>query len=135
MINVLLSYWAMWFLLLLGVLINILAKVNYMNHNSPSDIMWTSILKAFFKKEWASYGMSLICTGVFAYQLMFLRHFENLDAKIARYSWIVPLTPIILMLIGILNQWLLYKAIGRITNKGKVDVDILQAEQNQNDKP
>jgi len=126
MINIPLPFFVMWLIMLLGVLTHILAKINSINHKSPDDILWTTILQKFFKKEWASYGMSLIITGVTAYTFVYMRQFTHVTAsEISKYAkWIILAVPI-LYLFGVLNQWVFYWILGRIQSKGKVDVDIL----------
>ncbi len=127
MINIPLSFGAMWVLMLAGVLTHILAKVNSINHKSPDNILWTNILKKFFQKEWASYGMSLIFTCIIAYSFTYMKQFENPNnEEISRWAKWIPLAVIIFYFIGVINQWLFYWILGRIQSKGKVDIDILK---------
>lgn len=133
MIYIPLTFWQMWFILVLGVLSNILAKVQYINQNSSDEILWTSILKKFFRKEWASYSMSVIFTGIIAYSLVYIKQFEAPDAKISRFAWLVPIAVIVLYLFGMLNQWLLYRFLGRIQSGKNIDENILKPS--DKDKP
>lgn len=134
MINIPLSFGAMWVIMLAGVLTHILAKVNSINQKSPSNILWTHILKKFFQKEWASYGMSLIITAVVAYSFVYMKQFEHPDNEEISYwaKWIPVAVPV-LYLFGVLNQWAFYWILGRIQSKGKVDIDILQNGNPQKD--
>lgn len=127
MINIPLSFAAMWSIMLAGVLTHILAKINHINHNSPADILWTDILRKFFAKEWASYIMSLVFTGIVAFSFQYMKQFENPDnAEISRWAKWLPLAVLFLYLFGVLNQWVFYWILGRIQSKGKVDIDILK---------
>ncbi len=127
MINIPLPFLAMWGIMLAGVLTNILAKINAINHNSPDEVLWKTVLKKFFKKEWASYGMSFIFTGIVAYSFVFMKRFENPDnAEISKWAKWIPLAVLVFYFFGMLNQWVFYKVLGRIQSKGKVDVDILK---------
>lgn len=127
MINIPLPFWGMWAIMLAGVLTHILAKINQINHNSPSEVMWTDILKKFFGKEWASYGTSLIFTGIIAFSFQYMKQFNNeSNAEISKWAKWLPLAVIILYFIGVVNQWVFYWILGRIQSKGKVDIDILK---------
>ncbi len=127
MINIPLSFLAMWIIMLAGVMTHILAKVNSINHKSPSHILWTDILKKFFQKEWASYGMSIIFISIIAYSFQYMKQFENPDnAEISYWSKWIPLAVIALYFVGVINQWIFYFILGRIQSKGKVDIDILK---------
>jgi hypothetical protein len=129
MINIPLPFYAMWIIMLCGVLTNILARVNAINHRSPDNILWYNILKKFFQKEWASYGMSVIFTGIVAYSFVFMKQFEKVDnAEITRWAKWIPLAVIVLYFFGVLNQWIFYKILGRIQSKGQVDVEILKEQ-------
>lgn len=126
MINIPLPFLGMWAIMFAGIVTHILAKVNDINHKSPANILWYDILKMFFQKEWASYGMSLIFTGIIAFSFQFMKQFQKVDnAEITTWAKWLPLSVIVLYFIGVLNQWLFYVILGRIQSKGKVDVDIL----------
>ncbi len=127
MINIPLSFFAMWTIMLAGILTHILAKVNSINHKSPDDIKWNFVLQKFFQKEWASYGMSLIFTGIIAYSFHYMKQFENPNnEEISYWARWIPLAVIALYFIGVINQWIFYFILGRIQSKGKVDIDILK---------
>lgn len=129
MINIPLSFLAMWGIMLAGVLTHILAKVNYINHQSPSEILWSDILKKFFRKEWASYGMSLILTAVIAYSFVFMKQFNNPNnAELSKWAKWIPLAVLFFYFLGVLNQWAFYKVLGRIQGKGQLDIDILKEQ-------
>ena len=135
MINIPLSFLAMWVIMLAGVMTHILAKVNSINHKSPHDIMWSDILKKFFQKEWASYGMSLIFISIIAYSFQYMKQFENPNnAEISYWAKWIPLAVIALYFIGVINQWIFYFILGRIQSKGKVDIDILKNTDNADKK-
>lgn len=134
MINIPLPFWGMWLIMLAGVITHILAKINQINHNSPAEIMWWSILKKFFRKEWASYGMSLIFTAIIAFSFQYMKQFERMDnEEISKWAKWLPLAVIILYFIGVVNQWLFYLILGRIQSKGRVDVDILRSQPSNDD--
>lgn len=127
MINIPLSFMAMWVIMLAGVLTHILAKVNSINHKTDNDVKWNAVLKKFFQKEWASYGMSIIFISIIAYSFHYMKQFENPDnAEISYWSKWIPLAVIALYFIGVINQWIFYFVLGRIQSKGKVDIDILK---------
>lgn len=131
MINIPLSFFAMMLIMLAGVLTHILAKVNSINHKSPNHILWTDILKKFFQKEWASYGMSVIFITIIAYSFQYMKQFESPNnAEISYWSKWIPLAVIALYFIGVINQWIFYFILGRIQSKGKVDIDILKNTDN-----
>lgn len=127
MIIIPLSFFAMWIIMLCGVLTNCLAKINNINKRSPDHILWHTILKKFFRKEWASYCMSIIFTGVVAYSFVYMKQFEKIDnAEITKWAKWIPLAVLFLYGFGILNQYLLYRWLGRIQSDGKIDTDILE---------
>ncbi len=127
MINIPLSFFAMWIIMLAGVFTHILAKVNSINHKTDSELQWNLILKKFFQKEWASYGMSVIFISIIAYSFQYMKQFENPDnAEISYWAKWIPLAVIALYFIGVINQWIFYFILGRIQSKGKVDIDILK---------
>lgn len=127
MINIPLPFFAMWLIMIAGILTNVFARINAINHNSPDNILWWDILKKFFKKEWASYMMSLIFTLIIAYSFVYMKQFQRVDnTEINRWAKWIPLAVIVLYFFGFLNQWIFYKILGRIQSKGQVDVDILK---------
>src|SRR5690349_648620 len=127
MINIPLPFYAMWAIMLAGVATHILAKVNEVNQKSPEEILWYTILRKFFRKEWASYGMSIIFTGIVAYSFVFMKQFDNAsNAEISKWAKWIPLAVLFFYFFGILNQWVFYKILGRIQSKGQIDVDILK---------
>lgn len=133
MINIPLPFAAMWFIMLLGVISHILFQINKINHSTSDEIPWRVVVKKFFNKEWASYGISIIFTGVMAFSLVYMKRFEHVDNKEISYwaKWI-PLAVIILYAFGVLNQWAFYKLLGRIqNNKGKVDIGLLTEEKKE----
>jgi hypothetical protein len=133
MINIPLPFLAMWGIMFAGVLTNVLARINGINQKSPDDVLWWVILQKFFKKEWASYGSSLIFTGIIAFSFQYIKQFDNSsNAEISKYAKWIPLAVPAFYFFGVLNQWLFYKALGRIQGKsGAVDIDILK----ENSKP
>lgn len=127
MINIPLPFYAMWFIMFCGVVTNVLAKVNAINHKSPANIMWYDILKKFISKEWAAYGVSIIFTGIIAFSFEFMKKFDKVDAQeISRWAKYLPLSVLVLYFIGVLSQWIFYIVLGRIQSKGQVDIDILK---------
>lgn len=127
MINIPLPFYAMWLIMLAGVLTNVLARVNGINQQSPENILWNTILSKFFKKEWASYGMSVIFTGITAYSFVFMKQFNNPNnAEISKWAKWIPLAVIFFYFFGVLNQWIFYKILGRIQSKGQIDVKMIQ---------
>jgi hypothetical protein len=127
MINIPLSFSGMWLIMLLGVLTHILVKINKINHDTPSDISQDVVIMKFFKKEWASYGMSIIFTGIIAYSFYFIKRFDNsTNEEISRLAKFVPLAVLFFYGIGVLNQWIFYFLLGRISKKSGVDIDLLE---------
>lgn len=127
MINIPLPFYAMWLIMLAGVLTNILARINGINQQSPDDILLETILKKFFKKEWASYGMSLVFTGIIAYSFVYMKQFNNPNnAEISKWAKWIPLAVVFFYFVGVLNQWIFYKILGRIQSKGQIDVKMIQ---------
>jgi hypothetical protein len=127
MINIPLPFFAIWAIMLLGVLTHILAKIKSITDKTPEDIPLGIVIKKFFRKEWASYGMSLIFTGVAAYSFIFMKRFENpSNAEISYWARWIPLSVILLYFFGVVNQWGFYWILGRIQSKGKIDIDILK---------
>lgn len=127
MINIPLSFLAMWAIMIAGILTNILARVNAINQKTPDNVRWSSVLQSFFRKEWASYGMSLIFTGIVSFSFQYMKQFSNADnAEISKWAKWLPLAVLILYFIGVLNQWIFYKILGRIQTKtGGVDTDLI----------
>lgn len=127
MINIPLSFSAMWLIMLMGVLTHVLAKINKINHDTPDHIPFRQVVSKFFSKEWASYGMSIIFTGIIAYSFYFMKRFENIsNQEITYWSKWIPLAVIFLYFFGVLNQWFFYWILGRIEKKGKTDIDLLK---------
>lgn len=127
MIYIPLSFWQMWVIMLAGVLTVMLAKINNINQKSPDEILWWDILKKFFRKEWASYGMSFIITAIIAYSFVYMKQFQKIDnAEITKWAKWIPLAVIILYLIGCLCLWGFYRILGRIQGKSGIDVNILK---------
>jgi len=123
--NIPLPFVAMWGIMIAGIITHILAKINDINHNSPPEIKWWDILKKFFRKEWASYGLSVIFTAIIAYSFQYMKQFDHPDnEEISRWAKWIPLAVIILYFIGVVNQWLFYLILGRIQSKGQIDVDL-----------
>lgn len=126
MINIPLPFLAMWVIMFAGVITNFLAKVNEVNQKSADEILWYDILRKFIRKEWASYGMSIIFTGIIAYSFEFMKQFDNAsNAEISKWAKWIPLAVIALYFIGVLNQWVFYKILGRIERKGNIDTAII----------
>ncbi len=131
MIQIPLSFSAMWLIMFLGIVTNMLVKINYINQKSSEEILWTTILKKFIRKEWASYLVSIVFTGVVAYSFVYMKQFERIDnAEISRWAKWIPLAVIILYGFGILNQWVFYRYLGRIQSKGQIDEEILKEGKN-----
>lgn len=130
MINIPLSFTAMWLIMFAGIMTNLLAKVNEINQKSPEEILWYNILRKFIKKEWASYGMSIIFTGIIAYSFYYMKQFDNANnAEISKWAKWIPLAVLVLYFVGVLNQWVFYKILGRIESKGNIDTAILKKEE------
>lgn len=127
MINIPLSFFAMWAIMIAGILTNILARVNAINQKTPDSVRWESVLESFFRKEWASYGMSLIFTCIVAFSFQYMKQFSNADnAEISKWAKWVPLAVIFFYFFGVLNQWIFYKILGRIQTKGGgVDTELI----------
>ena len=129
MINIPLPFLAMWGIMLLGVITHVLAKIKSITDKTPDDIPLKLVIEKFMRKEWASYGMSLIFTGVVAYSFVFMKRFENpSNAEISYWAKWIPLSVIILYFFGVVNQWGFYWILGRIQSKGKIDIDILKGK-------
>ena len=128
MINIPLPFLAMWGIMLLGVLTHVLAKIKSITDKTPDDIPLKLVIERFMRKEWASYGMSLIFTGVVAYSFVFMKRFENpSNDEISYWAKWIPLSVIVLYFFGVVNQWGFYWILGRIQSKGKIDIDILKS--------
>lgn len=127
MINIPLSFFAMWAIMIAGILTNILARVNAINQKTPDNVRWMSVLQSFFRKEWASYGMSLIFTGIVAFSFQYMKQFNNeSNVEISKWAKWIPLAVIFLYFVGVLNQWIFYKILGRIqTKSGAVDTELI----------
>ena len=127
MINIPLPFLAMWGIMLLGVLTHVLAKIKSITDKTPDDIPLKMVVEKFARKEWTSYGMSLIFTGVVAYSFVFMKRFENpSNAEITYWAKWIPLSVLVLYFFGVVNQWGFYWILGRIQSKGKIDIDILK---------
>lgn len=127
MINIPLPFWAMWLILLAGVATHVLYKLKKITDNTPEDILWNRVWLKFRNKEWPSYGMSLIATGIIAFTLEYIKQFDtSTTIEISRYAKYVPLAVPALYAIGIVLNILFYKWLGRIDSKGKIDVSELK---------
>jgi len=127
MINIPLSFGAMWAIMFAGILTTILADINKINHDSPDDINLSQVVSKFFKKEWAAYGMSVIFTGIVAFSFQYMKQFDNAsNAEISKWAKWIPLAVIVLYFFGVVNQWAFYKVLGRLKTNGKIDVDLLE---------
>jgi hypothetical protein len=117
----------MWAIMIAGILTNILARVNDINQKTPDNVRWGSVLQSFFQKEWASYGMSLIFTGIISFSFQYMKQFSNADnTDISKWAKWIPLAVIFFYFFGVLNQWIFYKILGRIQTKaGGVDTDLI----------
>ncbi len=132
MINIPLPFLAMWGIMLLGVVTHVLAKIKSITDKTPDDIPLKLVIEKFMRKEWASYGMSLIFTGVVAYSFVFMKRFENpSNAEITYWAKWIPLSVLVLYFFGVVNQWGFYWILGRIQSKGKIDIDILKGKNDQ----
>ena len=127
MINIPLSFFAMWAIMIAGMLTNMLARVNSINQKTPDNVRFGSVMQSFFRKEWASYGTSLIFTGIIAFSFQYMKQFNNdTNAEISKWAKWLPLAVLILYFVGVLNQWIFYKILGRIQTKaGGVDTDLI----------
>lgn len=133
MINIPLSFGAMWAIMFAGILTTILADINKINHDSPDSIPLSQVVSKFFKKEWAAYGMSVIFTGIVAFSFQYMKQFDNSNnEEISKWGKWIPLAVIILYFFGVVNQWAFYKVLGRIKTNGKVDVDLLKNKPDNN---
>jgi len=121
-----LPFIALWGIMLAGVLTNMFAKMKNIVDKTPEDIMWNVVFKRFLNREWPSYCMSIIFTCVIAYSFVFMKRFQKIDNEEISYwaKWI-PLSVLILYIIGVINNWIFYYILGRIQSKGKIDMDIL----------
>ncbi len=129
MINIPLPFWAMWLLLLAGVATHVLYKLKKITDNTPDDIAWKQVGKRFRNKEWPSYGMSFIATAIISFTFQYIKQFDtSTTAEISKYAKWVPLAVPILYVFGIVINIFLYKLLGRIEQKGKIDVTILKDE-------
>jgi len=132
MINIPLPFVAMWAIMLAGVLTHMLFKIKKITDSTPDDVPWKMVKYKFFKKEWPSYFISIIFTCIIAYSFVFMKQFNNPDnAEISKWAKWVPLSVLILYFIGVLNQWVFYKILGRISSKGNIDIDILKEPKTQ----
>ena len=126
MINIPLPFWVMWAIMLLGVITNILKKINKINHETSSDIRWSKVLKQFFNKEWASYGMSVIFTAVLSYSFVYMKQFEKIDnAEVTKWAKWIPLAVIILYVVGLAFDHIIYWLLGKIDRQGSINTDLL----------
>jgi hypothetical protein len=132
MINIPLPFIAMWGIMLAGVFTHVLAKIKIITDKTPENVSWKQVLVKFRNREWPSYGMSLIFTGILAFSFVFMKRFSNPNNEEISYwqRWI-PLSVIFLYFIGVLNQWLFYLILGRIQSKGKIDMDILKDKKDE----
>lgn len=127
MINIPLPFWAMWLILLAGVATHVLYKLKKITDKTPDDILWNQVWLKFRNKEWPSYGMSFIATGIISFTFQFIKQFDTSStAEISRYAKFVPLAVPILYAIGIIINIFLYRLLGRIESKGKIDMTILK---------
>jgi len=127
MINIPLPFFAMWVIMLAGVLTHVLAKIKMITDKTPEEISWKIVARKFMNKEWASYGISIIFTCIVSFSFVYMKRFSNADnAEISYWAKWVPLAVIILYFFGVLNQWVFYFILGRIQSKGKIDIDILK---------
>lgn len=126
MINIPLPFSAMWLIMLLGVVTNILSKINKINHETSEEIKWVDVVKKFFNKEWASYGMSVIFTGIVAYSFVYMKKFEKIDnEEITRWAKWIPAAVIILYIVGFAVDRIFYFLMGKIDKKGVINTDLL----------
>lgn len=126
MINIPLPFYAMWLIMLLGVITNILSKINKINHETAEDIKWVTVVKKFLNKEWASYGMSIIFTGIVAYSFVYMKQFEKIDnTEITKWAKWIPAAVIILYIIGFAVDRIFYFLMGKIDKKGVINKDLL----------
>lgn len=129
MINIPLPFFAMWGILLAGVITHILYKLKVITDNTPDDVVWSKVWVKFRNKEWPSYGMSLIATGIISFSFEFIKRFDTSSTvEISKYAKYVPLAVPILYCGGILINFFLYKMLGRIQSKGKIDVSLLKED-------
>lgn len=130
MINIPLSFGAMWFIMFCGILTNALAKINNINKVTPEEISFWQVIRKFARKEWPSYGMSLIATGIVSFSFVFMKQFQKIDnEEISRWAKWIPLAVLILYLFGIVVMYVLYKILGRIQDKTGVDITLLKDKQ------
>ena len=128
MINIPLPFLAMWGILLAGVLTHILFKIKKITDGTPDDVPWKQVKDNFIRKEWPSYGISIIFTCIIAYSFVFMKQFDNPNnEEISRWAKWLPLSVLILYFIGFLNNWIFYMILGRIQAKGgKIDIETLK---------
>lgn len=129
MINIPLNFWQMEIIMILGILTNILARVNRINQQTDAEIPLNKILGKFFRKEIFSYGMSLIITGITAYAFVYMKQFEKPTlAEVREASKYVIYAVFGLYAFGIVNQYLFYMWLGRIQSKTGIDIDIIKKD-------
>lgn len=127
MINIPLSFGAMWFIMFCGILTNALAKINSINRVTPVSIPYKQVLGTFIRKEFASYGMSIIATGIIAFSFVYMKQFQKVDnEEITKWAKWIPLAVIILYVIGIVIMYALYRLLGRIQDKTGIDIELLK---------
>lgn len=126
MINIPLPFLAIWGIMLLGVLTKMLYDIKIITDITPDSIKWKTVFARFFNKEWPSYGMAVIVTGILAYSFEYMKGFAKVDnAEITKWAKWIPLAVPIIYAIGIGWQLLFYKFLGRIKNKGLIDTSML----------
>lgn len=127
-----LPFIALWGIMLAGVLTNMFAKMKSIVDKTPEDVDWKVVFKRFLNREWPSYCMSIIFTCIIAYSFVFMKSFQKIDNEEISYwaKWI-PLSVLILYIIGVINNWIFYYILGRIQSKGKIDMDILTKPKDQ----
>lgn len=129
MINIPLPFFALWAIMLSGVLTHMLYMIKIITNKTPDDVPWKTVKEKFFRKEWASYCISIIFTAIIAYSFVFMKQFNNADnEEISRWAKWTPLSVLILYFIGVLNNVIFYYILGRISSKGKIDIDILKKD-------
>lgn len=107
---------------LAGIMVMILVKINDINHRPETDnLNYGDVLKIFFKKEWASYAVSILLVLITAYT-----HDEWIiwftSGKLSSVVGDVPIgVKLAMVLWGMIGHYLLYKYVLGKLEKSNAD--------------